>query len=113
MSDHRVALKNLLQIQNAEAIAAAEANYEKLIQRIGNIVTENHIIFCTLGKMVANQLTAADKSCDLDDTHFPKFIDRTIKLHLNAVEAGLDECLKAFNINNSAIIQSILDISKK
>ena len=101
------------QTVNADPVAAAEENYAELIEKIGNIVTENHIYFCTLGKMIASHQAIPDKSCNSDDTHFPNFIDRTIKLHLNSVEAGLDECLNAFKLNNATIIQSLIKIVKK
>lgn len=107
MSDQTASVA--LQLQTNEAIAAAQKNYLKLIERIGNIIKQNHSYFVTLGALIANQIITGDHPHNLVniDTSFPGFINSAITLQLNSVDLALDECLKAFNINNSTIIKSI------
>jgi len=101
----------VFQNMTADPIEAAKENHAKLIDRISNIVTQNHVYFITLGKLVSNQLTTINNPQDNPD--FPEFINRTITLHLNSVEDMLNECLKSFNANNSSLIKSIIKISRK
>jgi lipopolysaccharide biosynthesis regulator YciM len=103
----------VFQNMTADPIEAAKENHAKLIDRISNIVTQNHVYFITLGKLVSNQLTTINNPQDSDNPDFPEFINRTITLHLNSVEDMLNECLKSFNGKNSSLIKSIIKISRK
>lgn len=94
------------------AITSVEENYQRLRNRICDVIQENDTYFVTLGEIVANQLTT-DNEVLSPAADFPVFINRAIKLQLSSVDHALDGCLKAFDLSNSAAIKSIIDISKK